>query len=124
MARRNVAKIGSRRGTAGKAKVVKKAPKKKPAKGRTRVDAQDAVKELAEMKFWRWLENTFAVYGNRDGWLVTLEGCAGEGDVLTREEFLLLEPGDLTQGLDELASVREILDGMIEQVREAQELVS
>jgi hypothetical protein len=55
---------------------------------------------------------------------VTLEGDAGERDVLTREEFLLLEPGDLTQALDELASVREILDGMIEQVESAQEIVS
>ena len=44
--------------------------------------------------------------------------------MLTREEFLLREPGDLTQALDELASVREILDGMIEQVESAQELVS
>ena len=87
-------------------------------------DAQDAAKELAEKKFRLWLENVFGVYGNRDGRLVTLESDAGERDVLTREEFLLLEPGDVKQALDELASVREILDGMIEQVEAAQKLVS
>ncbi len=105
-------------------KAGKKAPKRKPARGRAGVEAGRAEAELAEkafaarLKFHRWKEVAFALYENQYRRLVKPEGDEDEvGDgVLTREQSRFLTEKELWAAKVELEELQEVLDSMIAEV--------
>jgi len=126
MSRRNMAKVGSRRGTAGKAKVVRKAPKKKPVKGSSRAEIRRSAEELAgriieaRRRLEYWLKPASSLFNNNYDPLYTSEkdeDMDGPG-ALSEEDLTFLSDNDLYNALNELGGAQEILEYMTQNLEQ------